>query len=168
MRRSGTIAAALGAGSAALLGTLAFAAANGSGEAEKSEPTPPIVKTELARAVLEVGSGAVTFRSGKETSATKATFAPGASSGWHRHPGTGMFLVNSGTLTTYGLDGPACESVPLGAGKALLFSPHADHAHMVRNESTEPVTITVLYFDLEPGQAGRADAPAPEGCPDLK
>lgn len=168
MRRSVTIAGALGAGSAVVLGTLAFAATRASGGAEEPEAAPPIVKTELAKAVLEVGSGGVTFRSGKETSATKATFAPGASSGWHRHPGTGMFLINTGTLTTYGLDGPACDRVRVGAGKALLFSAHADHAHLVRNETAEPVTFTGLYFDLEPGQAGRADAPAPEGCQELK
>jgi quercetin dioxygenase-like cupin family protein len=167
MRRSVTIFGALGAGSV-VLGTFAIAAARASGGAEEPEAAPPIVKTELAKAVLQVGSGAVTFRSGKETSAAQATFAPGASSGWHRHPGTGMFLVNSGTLTTYGLDGPACEPVQVGAGKALLFSAHADHAHLVRNETAEPVTFTVLYFDLEPGQAGRTEAPAPVACPDPK
>lgn len=168
MRRSVTIAGALGAGSAVVLVTIAFAATRASGGAEEPEAAPPIVKTELAKAVLEVGSGGVTFRSGKETSATKVDLAPGASSGWHRHPGTGMFLVTSGTLTTYGLDGPACEPVEVGAGKALLFSAHAEHAHLVRNETTEPVTFTVLYFDLEPGQAGRAEAPAPATCPELK
>lgn len=168
MRRSVTTASALGAGSAVVLVTIAFAATRASGGAEEPEATPPIVKTEIAKAVLEVGSGGTTFHRGKETSATKATFAPGASSGWHRHPGTGMFLVNTGTLTTYGLEGPACEPVPVGAGKSLLFSAHAEHAHLARNETTEPVTFTVLYFDLEPGQAGRADAPAPAGCADLK
>lgn len=166
MRRSVTTAGALGAGSAVLFDTLAFAAARASDGADQPEAAPPVIKTEIARAVLEVGSGRVTFRGGKETSVTKV-MAPGASSGWHRHPGSGMFLVSTGRLTTYGLDAPACAPVPVGVGKSLLFSAHAEHAHLVRNETTGPVTFTVLYFDLEPGQAGRADALAPGGCPDL-
>lgn len=165
MRRPVIVAGVL-AGSVVAIGTLALAAA-GAGGAEEAKAAPPVVKTEIAKAVLEVGSGEVTFRGGKETTVLKATYAPGASSGWHRHPGTGMFLVNTGTLTTYGLDGPACDPVPVGAGKSLLFSAHAHHSHLVRNETAEPVTFTVLYFDLEPGQAGRTDAPAPEGCSGL-
>lgn len=62
----------------------------------------------------------------------------------------------------------AGQSLGRSANRARLFSAHAEHAHFVRNETTEPVTFTVLYYDLEPGQAGRADAPAPAGCADLK
>lgn len=138
------------------------------GGAQDAKAAPPVVKTEIAKTILEVGSGEVTLRSGKETSVTTVTYAPSASSGWHRRPGSGMFLVTTGTPTTYGLDGPACEPLPIGAGKSLLFSAHAHHAHLARNESTEPVTATVISFDLEPGQAGRTAAPAPEGCPGLK
>ncbi|HZE66426.1 MAG TPA: cupin domain-containing protein [Sporichthyaceae bacterium] len=166
MRRSVTIAGTVGL--VAVLGTVAVTAARASGGSGKQPVASPIVKTEIAKAVLEQGSGDVTFHGGKETSVINATFAPGASTGWHHHPGTGMFIVNSGTLTTYGLDGEACTPVPMAAGKSLLFSAHAHHAHLVRNETTEPVTITVLYFDLDPGQAGRADSAAPAGCPALK
>ncbi len=94
--------------------------------------------------------------------------APKARAGRLGHVAEPDDLVDSGTLTTYGLDGPACEAVPVAAGKAVLFSAHAEHAHLVRNETTAPVTFTLLYFDLEPGQAGRSEAPTPDGCPDLR
>lgn len=125
-------------------------------------PKPTI--TPVAAAVLQGPGGPVTLRPGRQTTVIDVVIPPGVSTGWHSHPGSGMFLVTKGTLSTYGLNGPACKAVPLATGKALYFSQHARHTHLVRNEGAVPATLTVLYFDLAPGQIGRTEAPAPKGC----
>ncbi|MGH9042021.1 MAG: cupin domain-containing protein [Acidimicrobiia bacterium] len=72
---------------------------------------------------------AVDHQPGKETTVHRITIGPGGSSGWHRHHDGGVFLVLSGTLTNYGLDGPACEPVEVKAGEAVFVPPHPHHAH---------------------------------------
>lgn len=107
----------------------------------------------------------VEFRPATEVQVLKLVLEPGASTGWHRHPEQGAFLVDKGTLTSYGLDGPPCEPVELAAGRAMFFGPHARHSHLVRNTGSEPLETTVLYFNLAPGQAGAVGAARPEECP---
>jgi quercetin dioxygenase-like cupin family protein len=40
-------------------------------------------------------------RTSADVAVQTLTFAPGGSSGWHHHPGVVMFLVESGTITSY-------------------------------------------------------------------
>jgi quercetin dioxygenase-like cupin family protein len=122
-------------------------------------------KRELSRAGTTGTPPTVEFREGKETQVLKLVLKPGGTTGWHRHPEQGVFLVDKGTLTSYGLDGPPCEPVELAAGKALFFGPHASHSHLVRNTGAEPLEFTVLYFNLAPGQGGAVDAERPTECP---
>lgn len=44
------------------------------------------------------------------------TFAPGAASGWHTHPGPSLITVKSGTITAYEGDDPACRPRAYTAG----------------------------------------------------
>ena len=74
-------------------------------------------------------------------------------------------MVMSGTLTSYGLDGPACEAVEVPAGKAYFVPPHPHHAHLALNRGTAPLELTLIYFNVPPGQPSRSDAEAPAECP---
>jgi hypothetical protein len=76
-------------------------------------------------------------------------------------------MVNSGTLTNYGLDGPPCTPVDVAAGHAYFVPPHAHHAHLAKNNGSQPVDLTVVYFNVPPGAATRIDANAPPECPGL-
>jgi quercetin dioxygenase-like cupin family protein len=128
--------------------------------------TPPrdSTRTDIARAAMRTAAD-VHVEQGKETTVHHVTIAPGGSSGWHTHPGAGMFLVMSGTLTNYGLDGPACQGVEVPAGQAYFAPPHAHHPHLVVNRGKEPLEVTVIYFNVPPGEPSRTDAEAPAECP---
>lgn len=128
--------------------------------------TPPkdASRTDIARAVMATG-GTVEIEPGKETTVHHITIAPGGSSGWHSHHAGGAFLVMSGTLSNYGLDGPACEPVDVGAGEAYFVPVHPHHAHLGLNRGTEPLEITAVYFNVPKGEPSRLDAEAPAECP---
>jgi mannose-6-phosphate isomerase-like protein (cupin superfamily) len=129
-----------------------------------ASPPKDATRTDIARAVMANG-GAVEVQPGKETTVHHATIAPGGSTGWHSHPDGGMFMVMSGTMTTYGLDGAACEPVTIPAGQALFVPPHAHHPHLVLNKGSEPLELTSLYFNVPKGDSSRTDADAPKECP---
>jgi quercetin dioxygenase-like cupin family protein len=121
--------------------------------------------TEISRARVSGKAPTVEFRDGTETQVVKLVLEPGGTTGWHRHPQPAMFLVDKGTLTSYGLDGPPCDPVEVPAGKVLFGGPHAHHSHLVHNQGAEALQVTVLYFNLAPGQAGAVDAERPKECP---
>lgn len=96
------------------------------------------------------------------------TMAPGATSGWPRHPGAIVVLVQSGTLTTYGLDREPCTGEDIAVGGAYFEddAARAPHPHFVRNRGEVPVELVVVAFNVPPGGAPRSDAHAPSECPD--
>lgn len=128
--------------------------------------TPPkeASRTDIARAVM-TGGGLVDIEPGKETTVHRATIAPGGSTGWHTHHDGGVFMVVSGTMTTYGLDGPACEAITVPAGQAYFVPPNAHHPHLVLNKGAEPLKLVSLYFNVPKGASSRIDAEAPAECP---
>lgn len=89
-------------------------------------------------------------------------FAPGAQSGWHRHPGPVFIQVVSGTMTFYESDDPTCTPIVRTAGQGFLDK--GDDAHIARNETTSPSQNVVTYF-APPGVALRIDADRPGNCP---
>lgn len=123
-----------------------------------------MTKTELSRASLVSGAAGVDFAQGRETQVIKLSLEPGGTTGWHRHPVQGMFLVGQGTMTSYGLGGPPCDPVELTPDKAVLFGP-GDHPHLIRNTGTERLDLTVLYFNLTSGQGGAEPVERPSECP---
>lgn len=128
--------------------------------------TPPkdSNRTDIARGMMATG-GPVDLQPGKETTVHHITIAPGGSSGWHAHHDGGVFMVMSGTMTTYGLDGAACEAVTVPAGGAYFVPPRAHHPHLVLNQGTEPLELTLVYFNVPKGEPSRLDAEAPAECP---
>jgi mannose-6-phosphate isomerase-like protein (cupin superfamily) len=128
--------------------------------------TPPrdATRTDITRAVMATG-GPVEIEPGKETTVHHVTIAPGGSTGWHSHHAGGVFLVMSGTLTNYGLDGPPCEPVDVTAGNAYFVPVHPHHAHLGLNRGSEPLELTAVYFNVPKGEPSRLDAEAPAECP---
>ena len=99
----------------------------------------------------------------KELVVQSLTLPPGGSSGWHTHPGDGFFVVRSGALSTYGLDGPPCHGRPIRAGQAIFTLAHADHPHL-RNEGAEVAEFTAVYLISPPGARIAAPAQGPPEC----
>lgn len=85
------------------------------------------------------------------------TGAPGATTGWHSHPGPVTVLVNSGTLTFIHAD---CTTSPYPSGTGFI-DPGAGSIHMARNDGTAETTFFVTYTNLLVAGAARIDAAAP-------
>ena len=82
---------------------------------------------------------------------------PGASSGWHTHPGAEYTILKSGTLT---LLTASCTPRMLSPGQAFFIPPNT--THMARNDGTAPAELYVTYT-VPTGAGVRNDAFNP--CP---
>jgi quercetin dioxygenase-like cupin family protein len=91
---------------------------------------------------------------------------PGATFGWHHHPGENVNVVVQGTLTLYH-DEDCTNGVAHPAGAA--FPTHPDEVHLARNLSaTETLILFATYFapKTTPPTPVRVDEPLPAaGCP---
>jgi quercetin dioxygenase-like cupin family protein len=90
-------------------------------------------------------------------------FAPGATTGWHSHPGPSLILVVAGTVTDYMGDDPACAPHVYSAGAGIIDPGGAD-VHMLRNETSAPAETIAVQL-LPNAATRRIDAPAPANCP---
>ncbi len=90
-------------------------------------------------------------------------FSPGATSGWHSHPGPSLILVVSGTVTNYTGDDPACSPQTYSAGTGFV-DPGGNDVHMLRNETTDPAETIAVQL-LPTGAPRKTDATAPANCP---
>ncbi len=86
------------------------------------------------------------------------TFQPGATSGWHGHPGPVLVIVKSGTFTVYDA---SCTPRTYSAGQAFVEGPEPA---VVRNEGTT-VAESVATFLVPAGSPLRTDAPS--ACPGI-
>lgn len=91
---------------------------------------------------------------------------PVPSTGWHTHPGPSLIMVVEGTVTAYDSDDPSCSPRTYSQGEG--FVDHGgDHAHVIRNESTEGAARTVAFQLFPEGtrpDQRRADRPKPAAC----
>jgi quercetin dioxygenase-like cupin family protein len=87
------------------------------------------------------------------------TSPPGASSGWHSHPGVVLVAVQSGTVTVYHAD---CNPTQYGAGQA--FVEVGDHAVLVRNNTTSNAVLYVSLIVPKSAPSLRIDKPQPATC----
>jgi quercetin dioxygenase-like cupin family protein len=88
-------------------------------------------------------------------------FPPGASSGWHTHPG---FLVSTqltGTLTKYGTD---CSSQTYNAGQS--WTETGANTFIVKNETNAAASdiVTFIVPGGTPTTGLRIDEPQPSAC----
>lgn len=81
---------------------------------------------------------------------------PGASTGWHRHPGTEMTIVKSGAVRLQRAD--RCEGTRYETGDAVFVGDK--QPHQLRNDGTVPAELVITYL-LEPGKPDRADVSDP-------
>jgi quercetin dioxygenase-like cupin family protein len=91
-------------------------------------------------------------------------WAPGATTGWHSHPGYSLIIVTKGTITAY--DEETCEPHTYSAGDSATLI-DANHVHMIKNETSEEARATAVQIVPE-GVGRRIDVPAdqvPSGCP---
>jgi quercetin dioxygenase-like cupin family protein len=83
---------------------------------------------------------------------------PGATTGWHAHPGVALIAVTEGTGVLHGSD---CSVRTYQAGDVFVEA-GGDPANVFRNESTSPVVLTVTFVAPK-GRDFRISAPNP-GC----
>jgi quercetin dioxygenase-like cupin family protein len=98
-----------------------------------------------------------------EVAVQRIVAVPGATFGWHSHPGPTIVTVLSGTLTFYHAE--AC-TVAIHYGPGQSFSNLPDEIHLARNEGDTTLVVYAVYF--VPSTAGplRIDQPSPGvGCP---
>ena len=88
--------------------------------------------------------------------------APGATFGWHSHPGPSLVVVKTGALWVYKADEPGCEPEIVHAGHGFVDG--GSDMHMVRNEGSVETVVYVVSI-VPTGAARRIDQPAPAGCP---
>lgn len=94
-----------------------------------------------------------------EVTAMTVDLAPGAETGWHKHPVPVYAYVISGNLSVELEDG---KQLSFGAGEAVVEVVNA--LHNGRNRGTEPVKLAVFYLGVEgmpnvikPEPAGKND-----------
>jgi Cupin domain len=87
---------------------------------------------------------------------------PGASTGWHSHPGPSLILVVSGTVTNYMGDDPTCTPHVYTAGTGFDDVGGSD-VHILRNEGSVPAETIAVQF-LPKDAVRRIDKPDPGNC----
>jgi quercetin dioxygenase-like cupin family protein len=144
---------------AALVGTTFFAAVAASAGESRGFVRKPLARGTAA--VIDVES-----HPANDVVSQMVTIEPGASSGWHVHPGTELVTITHGVLTVYAEEHPDCGPVQLVAGQTATAN---GRPHLARNEGTEKVELLVTYFDVPPmtGSPATGIEKAPAGCPDF-
>ena len=97
-----------------------------------------------------------------KTTLVKYTITPGGVFGWHQHGGNLWVIVESGSLTFYEADDPACAGTVYVAGST--FMDPGNHIHNARNEGSVNLVIYAVFM-LPAGGETRLDAPHPGTCP---
>lgn len=156
--RTGRIVAPL-ALAAGLLAGCAQPGQLGSPPPPEPAPTAAPASGPPAGPVL-LGSGRIADRVQVRTSGPAVysvrtiVLPPGGTTGWHRHPGTEISIVTSGTVTLLRKD--SCTPRRLVTGDAVVV-PDAQ-PHLARNDGSAPAEVVVTYL-LEPDAPERADVP---------
>jgi len=84
-------------------------------------------------------------------------YVPGASTGWHTHPGPVYITVTQGALAFYEVDDPTCSPHVVTAGQGYLDT---GHGHIGLNQTGSPAQdVTVAIAPV--GAAFRTELPAP-------
>ena len=148
-----------GAGVLAVLGLLLVAVAVWAVGGGASAPVP----AEEAPVSLASAIDVPTFETHEpvEPQASTSSYAPGQTSGWHRHPGLHLVTVVSGTLTVYVRD---CTTATYAPGQSYLGG---GEPHLARNETEATLEMAVTYLPRA-GQSldgFRVDEAPPALCP---
>ena len=89
------------------------------------------------------------------------TYAPGAYTGWHAHPGPVFITVAEGTLTFYEADDRSCTPIVVTAPNGYVDT---GRGHIARNESGQPARdISVILAPVN--MPFRTELASPGYCP---
>ncbi|RFU19235.1 cupin domain-containing protein [Geodermatophilus marinus] len=94
----------------------------------------------------------------------RATLPPESSTGWHRHAGPSVVVVNSGTLRMVAPqhgDGHGCSEETFASGTAFA---HPSSTHTFANDGPEPLVFSIVYFVPEGASPAPIPADPPHGC----
>ena len=100
-----------------------------------------------------------------EVAVQRIVALPGATFGWHSHPGPTLVTVFSGTLTLYHAT-DCTNGTNYAAGTSFSNLPH--EIHLARNEGETTLVVYASYFvpKRTPPVALRIDQPSPgDECP---
>jgi len=98
-----------------------------------------------------------------EQAVQRIVATPGATFGWHSHPGPTIVTVLSGTLSFYHAE-DCTHEIEYGSGTS--FSNMPDEIHLARNEGTETLVIYATYYVPVGTGSLRIDQPSPGAdCP---
>jgi len=118
-------------------------------------PGTGVVASILARTIFDPIS--TSQSAGLDGVFQEITIAPGGHTGWHTHPGGTVILVESGTFTIYN---DTCTATDVAAGRGIV-EPGLQVQLARNNSATDPLVLSVVYFDISVGGAVRNDALAP-------
>jgi quercetin dioxygenase-like cupin family protein len=146
-----------------------------SGSSTKQTPTkpPPAVKiTVLAKGTLQPLTASRTMANGVkltlDTSGAMGvqvqslTLQPGASEPWHTHPGSGLAIVQSGSIEDYEQKGTGCQLFVLNTGDSRFDA--GDGAHTLINGGKTPAVVVVTGFAPPGNGPVLVAAPKPANC----
>jgi quercetin dioxygenase-like cupin family protein len=125
--------------------------------------TAPLNVTVLARGAvassfkIDVDGIRVSAKGPIDITTAHLTFPPGATTGWHIHPGPVLVIVQSGTVTKYSSD---CAATRYSSGQAFVELGPSD-INMVRNESSTTEADTIVTFLTPVGATLKEDVAAP-------
>ena len=134
---------------------VAVAAGVLSGPAAATPSVGQVVRTDIAKGATNTAISIVT--TGKETAfyVQRLQIMPGASSGWHSHPGFEYSIITKGTLEVQ--DAKTCDVVAYRPGEVLYADPGVVHRGM--NHGSDEVE-TLSTFTVSADVAPVVDAPA--------
>ncbi|WP_197376717.1 cupin domain-containing protein [Mycolicibacterium baixiangningiae] len=120
--------------------------------------TPPegdVVRTDLAKGTTN-SAVSITTPAGQQTTllVQQLQMRPGASSGWHTHPGPEYSVITGGTVRLQ--TAADCAVVPYGAGQSVFIP--AGLAHRVANGAPHDAGVVATYT-VPAGAPVRGDSP---------
>jgi len=128
------------------------------GPAAATPPEGDAERTDLAQGTTSVPISIVTNGEPTTLYVQSLALSPGASSGWHAHPGPEHSVINEGTVEVQ--TAGDCQKISYTAGQTV-FVP-AGVPHVVKNSGAEDADVVVTYT-LPADRTVRDDAPA--ACP---
>lgn len=93
---------------------------------------------------------------------TRVSFAAGASSNWHSHPGPNLLTVTVGSVTEYEGSNPLCTSTVYTQGQTFGDN-GGSTIHLVRNHTGSPAEIIAVAF-YPHGATPTVTKPRPTNC----
>jgi quercetin dioxygenase-like cupin family protein len=157
---------------AGLIGAIALAtaalASHGDTSAGGHAQQPGVTVKQLALATIgervRAGAGGIQLRTDgpKVMMTASITLEPGASLGWHSHPGPVQVAVTRGRFSLVRVENRRCRTRTFGPGEA--FVENGRRVHLGRNAGSEPVRLIATFLAPAGTTAFSQPEETPEPC----